>query len=75
MDNLVDPQNLIREIYHGEIASKFFSLENYLLYSNHITYSILRGRIKGTATIMCQGGSYRTVVLLTHFYQRNTFVY
>ena len=24
---------------------------------------------------MCQGGSYRTVVLMTHFYQRNTFVY
>ena len=38
----------------------------------------LRGRIKGynssIATIMCQGGSYRTVVLLTDFYQRNTFV-
>ena len=24
---------------------------------------------------MCQGGSYRTMVLMTHFYQRNTFVY
>ena len=42
-------------------------------------YCILRGRIKGYSssitTIMCQGGSYKTVVLMTHFYQRNTFVY
>ena len=36
-----------------------------------IVYCILRGQIKGynssITTIMCQGGSYRTVVLLTHF--------
>ena len=32
MDSLVDPQNLIREIYCGEITLKFFSLENYKLY-------------------------------------------
>ena len=44
-----------------------------------VIYCVLCGRIKGynssITTIMCQGGSYRTVVLLTHFYQRNTFVY
>ena len=30
--SLVDPWNLIREIYHGEIISKIFCLENYTLY-------------------------------------------
>ena len=30
-DSLVDPRNLIREIYNGEITSKFFCLENYPL--------------------------------------------
>ena len=34
-------------------------------------YCILRGQIKGfnrsITTIMCEDGSYRTVVLLTHF--------
>ena len=33
-DSLVDPQNLIREMYRGEITSKIFSLENYPLYSS-----------------------------------------
>ena len=31
-DSLVDPQNLIHEMYCGEIPSKTFRLENYLLY-------------------------------------------
>ena len=49
-------------------------------------YCVLRGRIKGfnssITAIMYQVGSYRTVVgsyrmvvLLTHFYQRKIFVY
>ena len=33
-DSLADSQNLIHEIYHGEITLKIFSIENYpLLYS------------------------------------------
>ena len=31
-DSLVDPRNLICEMYCGEITSKIFSLENYPLY-------------------------------------------
>ena len=30
-DSLVDPENLIHEIYCGEITLKIFCLENYLL--------------------------------------------
>ena len=35
-DSLVNPQNLIRKIYHGEITSKIFFLENYPLYDINI---------------------------------------
>ena len=31
-NSLVDPQNLICEIYRGEITSKIFCLKNYPLY-------------------------------------------
>ena len=31
-DSLVDPQNLIDEMYRGEITLKIFCLENYPLY-------------------------------------------
>ena len=33
--SLVDPRNLIREIYRGEITSKIFFLENYPLYGSY----------------------------------------
>ena len=31
-NSLVDPQNLICQVYHGGITSKIFCLKNYLLY-------------------------------------------
>ena len=33
-DSLVDPRNLICEIYRGETTSKIFCLENYPVYSS-----------------------------------------
>ena len=35
-DSLVDPRNLIRDMYHLTVTSKIFSLENYLIYSIHL---------------------------------------
>ena len=35
-DSLVDPRNLIRETYHGEITSKILSLKNYPLYGTYV---------------------------------------
>ena len=39
-------------------------------------YALLKGTIVSSITaLMCRVGSYRMVVLLTHFYQRKLFVY
>ena len=38
-DSLVDPLNLIREMYCGEITSKMFFLENYPLCGNNLTFT------------------------------------
>ena len=39
--SLVDPRNLIREMYRGEITSKIFFLKNYPLYGMHVRTYIL----------------------------------
>ena len=39
-DNLVDPQNIIREMFWGRSASKIFALESFPLYGINIDSNI-----------------------------------
>ena len=50
-DSLVDPRNLICELYRGEITSKFFSLKNYPLCG--IVHSIVVNNVIFVALSVC----------------------
>ena len=52
-DSLVDPHNLICEMYRGEITSKIFCLKNYLLYAYGTHICTIYVRIAYMQSMLC----------------------